>query len=394
MPSAKAEISVNETTRQPFNALSNPTGIKEIAHALGVSIGTVDRALHGRSGISPKTRERVLKMAQTLGYRPNVAARYLRLNRKIRISVQLPQEIAAFFDALRTGIREAASPFHSTVELQFRTYPHLGEGDIAVFEEALREQVDGIIVAPGNPRLLRPSLRKAAASGIPVVCVATDAPGAERLTSISTDPYTSGAMTAEMLTRCVKKSGAVLVVTGGLNTVDHTEKLRGFAAWLSEMRSPLTILPVIEAHDDPTEAGSKTREALQRHRDLCAVYVTTANSLPVLEAMEESGRLPQITAITTDLFPALVPYIRRGAILGTVYQRPQTQGRMALLSIYRFLMEGVSPLPRQPLPPHIILQSNLDLFLEILQSDLEGTEDPPSSQRYKQAPRPIRHQHT
>lgn len=366
---------MNETTRQLSKALDNPAGIKDIAHALGVSIGTVDRALHGRSGISPKTRERVLKMAETLGYKPNVAARYLKLNRKLRISVQLPEEIAAFFDALRNGIKEAASPFGSTVELQFRTYPHLGEGDLALFEQSLQEQVDGIIVAPGNPRLLRPLLRKASAGGIPVVCVATDAPGTERLTSISTDPYTSGAMAAEMLTRCVKNPGAVLVVTGGLSTVDHTEKLRGFAAWLSEMRSPLTILPVIEAHDDPAEAGSKTREALERHPDLCAVYVTTANSIPVLEAMEEAGRLHHTATITTDLFPSLVPYIRSGAVLGTVYQRPQTQGRMALLSIYRFLMEGVSPLPRQPLPPHIILQSNLDLFLEILQSDLEKAEE-------------------
>ena len=386
---------MNESTRKASKALGGPAGIKEIAQALGVSIGTVDRALHGRSGISPKTRERVLGMAQTLGYKPNVAARYLKLNRKLRISVQLPEQIAAFFDALRSGIQEAASPFHSTVELQFRTYPHLGEGDLAVFEESLREQVDGIIVAPGNPRLLRPGLQKAAASGIPVVCVATDAPGTERLTSISTDAYTGGAMAAEMLTRCVKKPGAALVVTGGLSTVDHIEKLRGFAAWLSEMRSPLTILPVIEAHDDPAEAGSKTRQALERHRDLSAVYVTTANSMPVLEALEEAGRLSEIAAITTDLFPSLVPYIRRGAILGTVYQRPQTQGRMALLSMYRFLMEGVAPPGRQPLPPHIILRSNLDLFLEILQSDLERAEEsaPRPRREHKVFPRAARHKH-
>jgi LacI family transcriptional regulator len=207
-----------------------------------------------------------------------------------------------------------------------------------------------------------------------VVCVATDAPGAERLTSISTDPYTSGAMAAEVLTRCVKQPGAALVVTGGLSTVDHTEKLRGFAAWLSELRSSLTILPVIEAHDDPAEAAGKTREALERHRDLRAVYVTTANSLPVLQIIEKAGRLPDTGIITTDLFPSLVPYIRRGAILGTIYQRPQMQGRMALLSIYRYLMDGVAPLTRQPLPPHIILQSNLDLFLEILQSESEKEE--------------------
>jgi len=82
-------------------------GIKDIALALGVSIGTVDRALHARPGINAMTRARVLKMAQTLGYRPNFAARHLKLNRKLRISVHLPREIASFFDALREGIEEA-----------------------------------------------------------------------------------------------------------------------------------------------------------------------------------------------------------------------------------------------------------------------------------------------
>src|SRR5450755_4973290 len=85
-----------------------PAGIKEIAHALDVSIGTVDRALHGRPGINPLTRAKVLKMAQTLGYRPNLAARFLKSQRQLQISVQLPSEIATFFDALRSGIRQAA----------------------------------------------------------------------------------------------------------------------------------------------------------------------------------------------------------------------------------------------------------------------------------------------
>ena len=57
-------------------------GIKEIAAALKISIGTVDRALHGRPGVSPKTRAQVLKMAEKLNYRPNIAARSLKLNRR------------------------------------------------------------------------------------------------------------------------------------------------------------------------------------------------------------------------------------------------------------------------------------------------------------------------
>src|SRR3974377_1898819 len=85
-----------------------PAGIKEIAKALGVSIGTVDRALHGRAGINPMPRAKVLKMAQTMGYRPNLAARFLKSRRQLRISAQLPAEIAPFFDSLRAGIQQDA----------------------------------------------------------------------------------------------------------------------------------------------------------------------------------------------------------------------------------------------------------------------------------------------
>lgn len=72
-------------------------GIKEIAAALNISIGTVDRALHARPGVNPKTRAQVLKMAEKLNYRPNIAARNLKLNHRLRIAVYVPQQIASFF---------------------------------------------------------------------------------------------------------------------------------------------------------------------------------------------------------------------------------------------------------------------------------------------------------
>ena len=103
-----------------------PLGIKDIAKALGVSIGTVDRALHSRGGINPITRDRVLKMAQTLGYRPNLAARYLKAPRRLKLSINLPAQIASFFDAVRGGIRNASGPFESGVDLCFRSHPVLG----------------------------------------------------------------------------------------------------------------------------------------------------------------------------------------------------------------------------------------------------------------------------
>src|SRR5690348_7601443 len=106
-----------------------PIGIKDIARELGISIGTVDRAIHSRGGINSITKERVLKMAQTRGYKPNLAARYLKSPRQIRVSVNLPLRIQSFFDAIRSGICDSAAPLRAGVDLRFRTHPALGVGE-------------------------------------------------------------------------------------------------------------------------------------------------------------------------------------------------------------------------------------------------------------------------
>jgi LacI family transcriptional regulator len=203
-------------------------GIKEIAQSLGVSIGTVDRALHQRPGINAMTRAKVLMMAQTMGYRPNLAARFLKSRRQLRISVQLPSQIATFFDALRDGIREAAAPFEPAVRVDFRSYPRLGEGDAEVFNDALEQGAQGMMIAPGEPAAMKPLIRKAARRKVPVVCVATDAPGTERLTAVTACPQTNGAIVGELLCRILRSPARVLVVTGSLATEDHAHKLEGF----------------------------------------------------------------------------------------------------------------------------------------------------------------------
>lgn len=51
--------------------------IREVAKRAGVSMATVSRAFNGSDEVSPITRQRVLEVADSLGYRPNAAARAL-----------------------------------------------------------------------------------------------------------------------------------------------------------------------------------------------------------------------------------------------------------------------------------------------------------------------------
>ena len=53
-------------------------GIRRLAQQLDISIGTVSRALNGRSDVSEETRKRVLEAAAAMGYVPNQAGRSLR----------------------------------------------------------------------------------------------------------------------------------------------------------------------------------------------------------------------------------------------------------------------------------------------------------------------------
>jgi len=353
-------MSVN--TRNPPG--SRPVGIKDIALALGVSTGTVDRALHAKPGINPMTRARVLSMAESLGYRPNLAARQLKTAQTWRVSVHLPREIAHFWDCLRGGIREAAALLEPVLRVDFWDYPGLGDGDIPLFKRALEDHADGIIISPGDPAALKPWLRRAAKSAVPVVCVVTDAPDTERLTSISADPFTVGSIAGELLCRCLPAGGSVAFFTGWLGTQDHADKLRGFETSLKAACSGPRLAAVVEAHDDPRVGYRRTLNLLDARSDLRAIYVSTVNSLPVLQALEHHGRLGQVTVVTTDLFPELVPYIRRGVVTATLYQRPTSQGRVALQTLFRFLVEGACPPPRIKVVPHVVMRSNLDLILE------------------------------
>jgi len=191
------------------------------------------------------------------------------------------------------------------------------------------------------------------------------------LTAVTACPQTNGAIVGELLCRILRSPARVLVVTGSLATEDHAHKLEGFRSMAQICGGSLEIARIVEAHDDERRAYAETKIALAQNPNLKGVYVSTANSLPVLQAIEEAGLSGKIVVITTDLFPALVPLIRSGRVLATIHQRPLTQGRMAFQALYKFLVEGQCPLPRIRVAPHIVMNSNLDLFLERMAPEAE-----------------------
>lgn len=83
--------------------------IYDIAKKAGVSIATVSRVMNKSDGISDKTREKVLKVADELGYHPQAYAQGLARKKKNTIMVVVPLLSNYFFMEVLGGIQDELS---------------------------------------------------------------------------------------------------------------------------------------------------------------------------------------------------------------------------------------------------------------------------------------------
>lgn len=346
-------------------------GIHQIAELAHVSIGTVDRALHGRSGIKESTRQRILQIARQMGYTPNLAARALSVARaNTKIGVCIPREIHFFYDELWRGILdEARRVAHVGIQFINRPVQILGEGDTEAFKELVSSGVSGIILTAGNPKGLQPLIDEAEAAGIRVACVSTDAPESRRSSIVCVDPWTNGCLAGELMGKLLPPGSKVAIIAGMLQTEDHRKKADGFSEVFPQHCAGGKIVKVIEGHEDEDESFQKTFDLLRRVGSLAGIYVNTVNCLPVCRALGAKGLAGKVKLITTDLFAEMAPYLQRGAITASIYQHPYRQGQIAVRLMTDHFTNRVAFPPKVHLSPGVVMSSNLQLFREMRQAD-------------------------
>ena len=346
-------------------------GIHLIAELAKVSIGTVDRALHGRPGINEETRQRILQVARQVGYTPNLAARALSAAKsQLKIGVCVPREIHFFYDQLWSGILDEERRA-GNLGMQFVNRPVqvLGQGDTEAFKELMQAGVDGIILTAGNPKDLQPLIDDAEAGGIRVVCVSTDAPDSKRSSIVCVEPRTNGSLAGELMGKFVPPGSKVAIIAGMLSAEDHRKKADGFAETFPKHCGGGKILRVIEGHEDEEESFQKTFELLRQVPSLAGIYVNTVNCLPVCRAVGERGLAGKVKLITTDLFAEMSPHLQTGTITASIYQQPHRQGQIAVRLATDHLTNKTPFPPKVHLSPGVVMSTNLHLFREMRQSD-------------------------
>ncbi|WP_027479138.1 LacI family DNA-binding transcriptional regulator [Gryllotalpicola ginsengisoli] len=160
--------------------------IATIAERLGVSKASVSYALNGRPGVSDQTRERVLALAEELGWHPSSSARALSRSRSDAIGMVLRRDptllgTEPYYMRLLEGVEDVLS--QAGQSLLLRMVGTAPGRDIEVYERwAAERRVDGVIVLDRAIDDKRPALLDRL--GLPYVLhgvLPGDEPGAERI---------------------------------------------------------------------------------------------------------------------------------------------------------------------------------------------------------------------
>src|ERR1700736_4153586 len=208
-----------------------------------------------------------------------------------------------------------------------QTYDPKAERD--ALDQAVRKKATGILLAVTDPALLKDSIDKAVAAGVPVITIDSDAPSSKRLFFIGTNNYQAGFTGGQRLAQELKDKGNVVVFSMP-DQSNLQERLRGYKEALAKTPG-IKITRVVDIQGDPRIAFDTTTQIVGKERDkvdafVCLEAQSGKEVAGVLNSYHVTGKV--VMAMDTD--PETLDWIQKGMIAGTIAQKPYT---MALVGV-------------------------------------------------------------
>lgn len=236
---------------------------KDVAEQAGVSKATVSRAFDDAASVAPEVRTRILQIAASMGYSPNLLARSLS-TRSTRLIALLVDELGNpnQLRVLNEATRQVQARGYSTLVLNIS--PEYGPAEALKLADQF--QVDGIVFQGTtlNRDLIELAQR---VKHIPLVVMLRNS-GEADIRCVTTDGYAAGGEIADLfLDQGYRRIG---YMAGPLSERTELRRMEGFRDRLSARGLPLST--VLEA------------EHYRRHESMLAL-------LGYLEATPRSERL-------------------------------------------------------------------------------------------------------
>ena len=307
--------------------------LKEIAKKAGVARATVDRAVNGRGGINPDTKQRILKIAKENGYEPNIIGKTLSgAKTKTKIAIILNCIDNDFFLEIERGLEVGYREFEKFgFEMVYRKLKGYDVNEqIKAIDDCLADNIKNIIITPIDSPVLTEKLNSLNDS-VSIVAVNGDV-DIKKTAYVGCDYFKSG-QAAGKLVSIFNNRAKLLLVTGSLSMKGHKKRIDGIKSALKA--SDVKLVKVIENNDDEIISYNNVKAYLINNPETDFVTVTAGGVKGALKAVLEIN--PSIKVTTFDATPFIVENVLNGHILATVTQQPYEQGYLA----YKVMCENL-----------------------------------------------------
>jgi LacI family transcriptional regulator len=221
------------------------TNIRSLAKELNLSISTVSKALKDSYEISYETKERVLKAANELNYKPNAFASGLRRKKSNTIAVVIPEVADSFFSLAIKGIEEISQTkgYHVLIYLTYESW----KKEQAILEDLKNGRVDGILMSVSSETSCSKHIKSVLDEDIPVILFDRIVEGME-VAKIITDDFESGYKATNHLIENGCTKIAFLSVSTLLDI--NNKRLAGYKKALTDKKKPVEERFIIQCGND------------------------------------------------------------------------------------------------------------------------------------------------
>lgn len=319
--------------------------INDVAKMAGVSKGTVDRVLHDRGEVSPKSREKVLKVIEELGYKPNFYASILASQKKHRIVCMIPEYSAGDFWSLTArGVEEAAetaSRFGVTVEIV--TYDQY---DVESFRQAcdgvVSNMPSGVVVAPMFRVETLNFVKKLDASGVPYVYIDSKLEDDSYYAYFGMPMFQSGYLCADIMVdgRKLEKILVVRIERDKMGYSDPTVVRRtGFMEYMAEQCPGIQVVNVFIDPKDPEDVRRKLDDAFAGTSGNMGVVMFNSRIHLVADYIMERD-FQGLRVVGFDALEKNLDAVRSGCVQVLIAQHSDRQASAAVNALVDKLIHG------------------------------------------------------
>ena len=343
--------------------------IKDIAARAGVSVGTVDRVLHGRPNVSPPAREKVEKALKEMNYQPNVYASALAYNRSYTFYLIMPKHASeAYWEEIEEGANKACVARRDfNVDVRMLYYKRFEDDTFtAVCQECLKASPDGVIIVPSSLDLTRDFTDQLHERSIPFVMLDSFMPDLKPLSFYGQDSFCSGYFAAKMLMLIAGGSTEIMIMkqmkNGRVASKQQDNREVGFRHYMHDHFPNIRIeevnLPLEEekaTYDDILEEYFTNHP--QTHH--CITFCSKAHI--VGEFLLRTNRR-NVQIMGYDMVQKNAKCLREGSISFLIAQHAYMQGYYCVEALFSAIVLKQKVKPINYMPIEILNKENVDFY--------------------------------